>query len=352
MCSSHAECANGPYQCEYDTVINFSCSNECRYIGSSSVSSSVVSSSTSSDDSSSEESSVVSSSTSSDVSSVISSSAQSSTDNDDTFNRSGGCGNGVVEHTEECDDGNNINGDGCSSRCEREQVLVAAASVCGNGVLEINEECDDRNRRDNDGCSSTCLLEVGICGDGIVQSLLGEQCEQSKHDDSTGYNCSNCRFVSNSCGDGVLDAGEECDNGALNSALPDEACRPDCSLARCGDLVLDTSEECDDGNRVSNDGCNRFCLLEGGVPTGIVAGENTQNSQNSQGPASILGVATQFQFPQYPTQQPAPYQLPYAQLQPLIQSQGPVGDTGPAAVAVVASGMAAGLGWMRRKKRK
>jgi hypothetical protein len=40
-----------------------------------------------------------------------------------------------------------------------------------------------------------------------------------------------------------------------------------------------------------------------------------------------------------------------AQLQPLIQSQAPIGDTGPAAVAVVASGMAAGMGWMRRKRK-
>ena len=27
------------------------------------------------------------------------------------------CGNGIIEITEGCDDGNNINGDGCSSAC-------------------------------------------------------------------------------------------------------------------------------------------------------------------------------------------------------------------------------------------
>jgi predicted permease len=56
-------------------------------------------------------------------------------------------------------------------------------------------------------------------------------------------------------------------------------------------------------------------------------------------------------FPQYPTGQQLPYQLPLAQLRPLIQTQGPVGDTGPAAVAVIGAGAAAGFSWIRRKKR-
>jgi len=44
-------------------------------------------------------------------------------------------------------------------------------------------------------------------------------------------------------------------------------------------------------------------------------------------------------------------QLPLAQLQPLIAPQGVAGDTGPAAVAVVASGMAAGFGFMRKRRK-
>lgn len=37
------------------------------------------------------------------------------------------CGNKIVEPGEECDDGNFIDGDGCSSVCRVE---------CGNGLLE------------------------------------------------------------------------------------------------------------------------------------------------------------------------------------------------------------------------
>jgi cysteine-rich repeat protein len=36
---------------------------------------------------------------------------------------------------------------------------VTAASPCGNGVLQTGEECDDGNTVDGDGCSSTCKLE-------------------------------------------------------------------------------------------------------------------------------------------------------------------------------------------------
>jgi len=41
-------------------------------------------------------------------------------------------------------------------------------SVCGNGALEFSEQCDDGNTVSGDHCSSTCKTE--FCGDGIVQS--------------------------------------------------------------------------------------------------------------------------------------------------------------------------------------
>jgi endo-1,4-beta-xylanase len=59
------------------------------------------------------------------------------------------CGNGVIETGEQCDDGNAMNNDGCSSTCTR-------TGLCGNGVIETGERCDDGNTMNNDGCSSTC----------------------------------------------------------------------------------------------------------------------------------------------------------------------------------------------------
>lgn len=47
------------------------------------------------------------------------------------------------------------------------------------------------------------------------------------------------------CGNGVQDPGEECDNGSANSDTLPDACRTDCRAAHCGDSVADTDESCD-----------------------------------------------------------------------------------------------------------
>jgi|APSaa5957512535_1039671.scaffolds.fasta_scaffold01117_3 cysteine-rich repeat protein len=248
------------------------------------------------------------------------------------------------------DDGDGDNDDGEIANNPPVEILVAASTVCGDGTLSSPEECDDRNRRDNDGCSSTCLLEIGICGDGIVQSLLNEQCEQSSHNTALPYSCINCRFNSSHCGDNIIDPGEECDDGILNSTSPAASCRPDCGAARCGDGIIDLNEICDDNNRINGDGCDRYCNEE----TLLASDKQQIDFKNTkQAPSDIeFQNQQQFNFPQYPNFQQLPYQLPMAQLQPLIQQQAPVGDTGPAAVAVIGGGAAAGLSWMRRKRRK
>ena len=61
------------------------------------------------------------------------------------------------------------------------------------------------------------------------------------------------------CGDGVLDPGEECDDGVDNSNANSDACRENCSEASCGDGVVDTGEECDDGNLEDGDECDLAC---------------------------------------------------------------------------------------------
>ncbi|RKH52498.1 DUF4215 domain-containing protein [Corallococcus aberystwythensis] len=66
-----------------------------------------------------------------------------------------------------------------------------------------------------------------------------------------------------SCGNGVLDPGEECDDGSNPGGYG--RCAPGCLLGlRCGDGVVqyELGEECDDGNSVSGDGCGTFCTLE------------------------------------------------------------------------------------------
>jgi len=61
------------------------------------------------------------------------------------------------------------------------------------------------------------------------------------------------------CGNGVLDAGETCDDG---NTVDDDGCSSACQLEVCGDREKQANEECDDGNTVSGDGCSSTCREE------------------------------------------------------------------------------------------
>ena len=67
-----------------------------------------------------------------------------------------------------------------------------------------------------------------------------------------------------------IDAGEQCDDGALNSDVLPDHCRTNCLLPHCGDGVLDpdAGEVCDaDGGNGLGLGCNATCNLQGIVTT-------------------------------------------------------------------------------------
>lgn len=64
------------------------------------------------------------------------------------------CGDGNVDAGEECDDGNNVDGDGCSATCTIDPY-------CGDGNVDQGESCDDGNNVDGDGCSAVCTIESG-----------------------------------------------------------------------------------------------------------------------------------------------------------------------------------------------
>jgi cysteine-rich repeat protein len=79
-----------------------------------------------------------------------------------------GCGDSGVDPSEQCDDGNNNDGDGCSSTCNIEPgylctgVPSLCVSACGNAAVNAGETCDDGNKTPGDGCNSDCRREVTI----------------------------------------------------------------------------------------------------------------------------------------------------------------------------------------------
>jgi cysteine-rich repeat protein len=171
----------------------------------------------------------------------------------------------------------------------------AMPGECGDGLLDSSagEQCDDGNRRFGDGCGPDCRPEIcgnGLvdageqcddgqetllcnadctlsrCGDDNVNHMAGEQCDDGNHESGDGCSA-DCGFER--CGNGVVDEGEGCDDGEESAA-----CNIDCTPSRCGDGYANAGagEECDDHNEESGDGCSDSCVQEacgnGRVDTG------------------------------------------------------------------------------------
>ncbi len=197
------------------------------------------------------------------------------------------CGDGVLDDVkcgEQCDDGDNDNGDGCSAICQTE--------FCGDGSVNNNdptvtEQCDDGVGVDGlpvggDGCSATCQTE--FCGDGSVNNNVPEVTEQCDDGNTAGGDDCSATCQLERCGNGIVDVGEFCDDGINNANTA--ACLTTCQSARCGDGFVQAGvEQCDDGiNNANTAAClttcqNAFCG-DGYVQAGVEQCEdgNTSNT--------------------------------------------------------------------------
>lgn len=214
------------------------------------------------------------------------------------------CGNGIVQGTEECDDGNTAAGDGCSPDCHKEACgngrldpnedceppntdkcdaqCHARHAECGNGVLEVGEECDDGNLAYGDGCSPTCQKEQ--CGDGRVEAPA-EECDPP----GTATCDTECHAP---CGNGLVEAvaGEECDDGNRNNG---DGCSSTCQRESCGNGRIDPPEQCeppgtstcDASCRAIGDGTQGVQIPLGAAPFQLINGDFDGSSSGWQTPS-------------------------------------------------------------------
>lgn len=167
----------------------------------------------------------------------------------------GGCGNGIIDNGEVCDDGNVVDGelingifvaDQCNHNCTSTQE-------CGNGIQDVGEACD--HGKPNGAAGDTCDIHCQfVCGNGIIDQNAGEQCDPGNMD-SAGCNSNQADRVKQGlgckapkCGDGYTNmaAGERCDSSSIDTAQCNGSF---CTLPICGDSFVNTAagEECDSG---------------------------------------------------------------------------------------------------------
>jgi uncharacterized repeat protein (TIGR01451 family)/MYXO-CTERM domain-containing protein len=210
------------------------------------------------------------------------------------------CGNGMVESPEVCDDGNAsespcantcllANGQQCtgdnqcnSGHCDQNgSGTCEPANQCGNGTIEPanGEVCDDGNTTGGDGCEASCKLPNG------ANCTSDNQCDSGECDETGSMTC----VPNGTCGNGIVDAGEVCDDGNATQT----PCASDCRLAdgqmcsmdnqchsgvcdetgsmtcvpanACGNNVVEAGEVCDDGN-ASETPCTNTCRRANGQP--------------------------------------------------------------------------------------
>ncbi len=180
------------------------------------------------------------------------------------------CGNGVIDDAaEECDDGNNLDGDCCSSTCTLDPIdtpcedgnactageTCDGAGACGGGTPV---DCDDLNPCTTDTCGfiTGCVNDPGpnvgsACSDGNA-CTIGDQCDETGACVGSGANCDDA----NPCTSDTCDPASGCSNVANTHPCDDgDPCTVGdaCSAGAC---VSGTFVDCDDGNPCTDDACD------------------------------------------------------------------------------------------------
>ncbi len=194
------------------------------------------------------------------------------------------CGDTIIDPGEQCD-GDNLAYASCQSlgfpggtlRCASDCTLDQSACEgvpenCGDGNINPGEQCDGSNfgvmtcallgyESGDLACTPGCTYDVSACqgvldtcGDSIVQ--MGENCDGSTGGatcESYGFvggtlRCEDCKIATDACdsppegcGNGDIDSGEECDGDNLAGSSCSLLGLPDGTLACTAMCTLDTT---------------------------------------------------------------------------------------------------------------
>ncbi len=145
---------------------------------------------------------------------------------------------------------------------------LSGCPVCGNGEIDQGELCDDGNLLDGDGCSAACIDEgciaetgdypdVALCDDG--RACTRDRCDTVSHACVHEHLCDDLVDCTvDSCVD------DACRNVPSDAACSDgNPCTEDVCVARVGCANPDNTDPCDDG---------LFCTVDDVCDAGVCTG--------------------------------------------------------------------------------
>ncbi|MFH2010731.1 MAG: DUF4215 domain-containing protein [bacterium] len=183
-----------------------------------------------------------------------------------------------------------VNGPGGDYRLQSSSVCIDLGTAAG----APDHDFDGVPRPlDGDGLNSS-EFDIGafeyvltsFCGDGILNA--GEVCDDGASNGTYGACLADCSGPGPFCGDGNTDPpNEQCDDGNTDNT---DACVVGCVSAVCGDgYVRAGVEACDDGNTVDTDACRNDCTLASCGDGVVQLGEQCDDGNTDNTDACVAG---------------------------------------------------------------
>ena len=213
------------------------------------------------------------------------------------------CGNRAIDGGEQCDDGNNISGDGCSATCN---VEVGRSDACpaggaagyplANGPVWFGGNTNGLGAELVSSCVANGDSDIVYAITPTVSGTLRATVYPASAWNAQLYVRTACDTTPDvACANANPQGRQETvtlsvtagttyyvvvDGDTSGTAPGTGPFRLSLDIARCGDRVLQSGETCDDGNNVPNDGCDATCATEA-MCRGMETEPNPFNAPNA-----------------------------------------------------------------------